>query len=77
MKKCNKCNQEKDLTCFNKRKDSKDGYRSECKSCLKNIHKEYYLNCSESILLNHKKYHSANRDKDLSDMKEYNKLHPR
>lgn len=33
MKKCTKCHQEKDFSEFPKRKDSPDGYRTNCKSC--------------------------------------------
>lgn len=35
MKKCITCNKEKPLNEFPKRKDSKDGYRNECKECVK------------------------------------------
>ena len=34
MKKCSKCEEEKELTEFNKRKDSKDGYSYHCKICI-------------------------------------------
>lgn len=34
-KTCNKCNIKKDISHFNKRKDSKDGYRNECIECKK------------------------------------------
>jgi len=33
MKTCTKCGIEKDLTEFNKRKSSKDGYRTQCRKC--------------------------------------------
>lgn len=36
MKVCNKCNQEKELICFGKNKQSKDGLNYLCKSCLQN-----------------------------------------
>ena len=32
---CSKCKEEKEVCEFGKRKDSKDGLRSECKSCGK------------------------------------------
>ena len=34
-KKCNKCNVVKDVSEFNKRKSSKDGFSNECRVCLK------------------------------------------
>ena len=36
---CSKCKEEKELCEFQKRKDSNDGLRSECKSCIKFYHK--------------------------------------
>lgn len=35
VKKCSKCGQEKDIGCFHKKTDSKDGYKHECKECTK------------------------------------------
>lgn len=37
MKKCRKCEQEKDITCFSKHKVTKDGHNNRCKDC-KNSH---------------------------------------
>jgi hypothetical protein len=34
MKKCSKCDEVKELDEFQRRKDSKDGYRNQCKSCI-------------------------------------------
>ena len=46
FKKCTKCEIEKEISEFNKRSNSKDGYRFECKSCQK-LHyennREYYI----------------------------------
>jgi ribosomal protein S18 acetylase RimI-like enzyme len=58
---CKTCNLEKEITCFTIRKDSKDGYRNQCKVCTtkqKNIDKikNYEKNGSteeEVIKLNH------------------------
>lgn len=62
MKICNECNQEKDFSEFLQRKDSKDGYRKNCKKCFyaKNEpkKKEYYLLNREKI-----KENSRNREK--------------
>jgi hypothetical protein len=56
MKKCNKCDIEKDLELFNKDKSSKDGHRSNCKECNKNDRlknkeksKDYRLKNKEKI----------------------------
>lgn len=43
MKKmCNKCEIEKDLNSFPKRKSSKDGHRNECFECKKIYYLSYY-----------------------------------
>lgn len=47
MKKCNKCNQFKKLDDFNKNKNNKDGFDYLCKTCRKEINKEYYKKVSE------------------------------
>lgn len=47
MKTCSKCNTSKIYTDFNKRSNSKDGYRYECKECQKlhyNKNSEHYKN---------------------------------
>jgi len=42
MKICTKCKEEKELINFSKRKDSKDGYKNQCKICFGIIKKKYY-----------------------------------
>ena len=37
MKVCTKCKIEKPLFLFGKRKDSKDGFRCDCKDCQKKV----------------------------------------
>jgi hypothetical protein len=49
MKKCSKCNIEKELNNFYKRKDSKDGYRKDCKKCKDKVVKKYSQNNKEKI----------------------------
>lgn len=41
-KRCSKCNQSKSLSEFYKRRDSPDGYRSECKTCTLTHMRQYY-----------------------------------
>lgn len=40
-KKCRICDEVKELTEFHKKKGSPDGYRNECKECVKDIQKKY------------------------------------
>ena len=65
MKQCSKCKQSKPLTEFSKDKNKTDGYKSECKSCVK----EYQQKNQDKIKEYNKEYKQKNQDK----IKEYNK----
>ena len=77
---CSKCGEEKPLTneYFNSRKDSKDGFRNDCKVCryistkeYKEIYnKEYWNNNKEKLSESNKEYHFQNRDILLKKMKQ-------
>jgi hypothetical protein len=64
---CIKCNIEQDLSNFQKRKNSKDGFRNSCKICVKkyqkNYQKEYYSKNNEVIKSNKKIYRSSSEYK--------------
>ena len=62
MKTCSKCKIEKELSDFYKKKSSKDGFRSECKSCTKKYDEEN----SERI-----KEYRKNRYEQIKDSKQY------
>jgi hypothetical protein len=77
---CSKCKEEKEVCEFGKRKDSKDGLRSECKSCakewrLKNrehllkYNKNWKNSNSEHVYHYHKKYKEENDE----ELKKYQK----
>jgi hypothetical protein len=57
MKKCTKCNVEKELTCFVKDKQKKDGLRSSCKTC--NDNSQYYIIKNKD---KYKKYYEDNKE---------------
>lgn len=38
---CSKCKEEKEVCEFGRRKDTKDGYRNECKTCIKVYHNSW------------------------------------
>lgn len=75
MKTCKKCNLEKDYTEFYKERKSKDGYRSNCKSCMllyqSSVNREYRRNiCKKSYNKNSdskKSYYQLNREKIKKD----------
>lgn len=72
MKTCTKCNIEKPLEEFNKRKQSKDGYNSHCRLCANNYTRKSYTEYNKNYsLLNkekkkeyNKKWVEENRDKN-------------
>lgn len=83
---CSKCGIEKPFDNFYKRKDSKDGYRNDCKDCknimFKNLyksnkdkinekHKEYNKNNKKEIKKYHEEYYQENKEKISKKIKEY------
>lgn len=69
MKKCNKCNQEKEYKFFYKKSSSKDGHNSICKDCRKKYNvqnkqqtQQYYKENKEKYKINSKKYYKNNKD---------------
>lgn len=62
MKRCGNCNIFKELTEFNKRNECKNGYKSMCRSCQKEQHKQYRITHNEKILIKQKKWNKENRD---------------
>tara|TARA_B110000967_G_scaffold95356_1_gene97974 strand:+ start:116 stop:781 length:666 start_codon:yes stop_codon:yes gene_type:complete len=63
MKKCIKCNIEKELTEFSKAKCNKDGLQSKCKTCFKKYLKEYRKSNKEKIKEQKKEYYQANNER--------------
>jgi len=70
MKKCNKCNKEKEFNDFYKKKIASDGYSNICVECRKEYNKEkkvdiqtYYLENKEQHQNNSKKYYQNNKEK--------------
>lgn len=68
---CNKCDNLKDIQDFEKRKSSKDGYRSECRLCRKDLKSQYYKSNKESIIEKNKEYYIINKEKIKQRNKEY------
>src|ERR1035437_1152483 len=65
MKRCSKCEIDKELSDFYKKKSSKDGYRSECKECSKK-----YSELNKERIIKYRKSH-YNEIKDTESYKEY------
>lgn len=60
LKKCSLCKFEKDINDFHKDKRRKDGHHSQCKTCIKERSKKYYL---------------KNREKEIEKSKAFNKIY--
>ena len=75
MKICIKCNIEKNFKEFSIRKDSKDGFRTECKECkssyLKNYCKINKEKLSENYRIRSKVYYENNKEKSSERGKVY------
>ena len=63
MKKCTKCGEFKDESFFNKRKQSKDGLRYDCRECQKVEKREYYRKNKDKTIAQQRVYRAENKDK--------------
>lgn len=70
-KKCSKCCELKKYSEFHKQKTRKDGYRSQCKSCVKSVSLKYYEDNNNKILENKKEYYFKNSEQIILKRKEY------
>lgn len=83
MKKCSKCNQEKEYNFFYKKTSSKDGYNNICKECRKEYNtlniiqtQQYYQENKEQYKINSKKYYENNKEKVNKASINFQKTHP-
>ena len=73
---CKKCNQEKDINCFNKDLSRKDGYTYRCKECTKlytdshKLERKLY-NLKPEVILRDKIYKEENNEKQLLQHKQH------
>ena len=63
MKKCTKCEKQKDFSCFSKNKKAKDGYNWWCKDYDGLNWSKYYGENKKKILEDTYKWKSENKDK--------------
>ena len=62
LKRCSKCENEKELSEFNVKTDTQK-YRKQCRCCIKLIKKEYQTNNKDKISLYNKHYFQHNKNK--------------
>lgn len=72
LKTCFSCGIEKPSEAFSRNKNSRDGFKSDCKTCIA----AYYQKNYEKIKLQHRKYYEANKEKTIKDSYAYRKLKP-
>jgi hypothetical protein len=82
MKTCNKCKLEKELSEFVKDNNKKDGLKTQCKTCTKQLREnnkeklnEYSKKYNELNKEKIKLYYEANKDKKREYAKKYGKLY--
>lgn len=75
LKKCSKCGVEHPRTIewFRGRKDSKDGFRGECRSCGKKKQREYYEENKDELSKYNERYYREHRCRILNNVKSYYK----
>lgn len=74
MKLCKECGIEKNLEDFYKRSDSPDGYRNDCKDCVKKRRKNYRQSNPDKIYEYNKQYQEDNVEKRKKWNKKYHSL---
>jgi len=69
---CSKCEELKEISCFGKKKSSRDGHMGVCKACTKVYQKEWHLKNEEDVKEKGKKYNEDHKDERNKYYKEYN-----
>lgn len=74
---CNKCKEEKELSEFNKTKNSKDGYQYKCRLCFSEYNKQRYLENPDIVKerANIWKKENPNRRKEIAKNHAHKKYH--
>lgn len=75
MKKCAVCGEVKPTSEFYPRKESKSGYRRECKTCSKQIHKKYREDNPGVVRKRRKDYNKKHPDVISAQQTRYRKTH--
>lgn len=76
MKECRVCGDVKPVTEFNKKSNSKDGYRTDCRNCSKKKDLEYAAKNREAAKLRAKKWHHENKKRANENSKRWRQENP-
>lgn len=71
MKICSRCNTKKEIDQFYKRKDSKDGFRADCKECCNERNRKYDELNKESIREYKKEFYKKNKSTIIERSKQW------
>lgn len=71
MKKCNRCLEEKESSCFHKNASAKDGLYSMCSVCSSKYRKGYYAKNKDEINRKSREYHHATPEYQKARNKRY------
>jgi len=75
-KKCRNCFKTKLVSEFRTRKISKDGYRNQCKECVRFKQKNYYIKNKENRKAKNKLWRLQNKNKLKKNMEKFNLMNP-
>lgn len=75
FKTCKKCGETKEITEFPRKKDSKDGYNSQCKACINARNKKYRDENIEKVHASRKRYYQKNIEKMRAEKRAYYQNH--
>jgi hypothetical protein len=73
---CRICSNQKNINDFEKRQDSKDGFRNECKTCRSIKHSKWRKENIEKVKAKNKRYVEKNKDKIKIYSAEWRKNNP-
>ncbi len=71
MRKCNKCNKEKELSEFNKNKNNKYGIAYTCKTCMYTLNKQWRKDNKDYNVARNKQWCKENKEKDAARKKSW------
>ena len=76
MKRCNKCQEEKQLEAFSKNKRTSDGLERRCRTCERARCKSTYIKRRDKALAKCKEYREANREYYEQKIREWREANP-
>jgi hypothetical protein len=76
FKTCNKCGTKLPLTEFAAHKGTRDGFNSQCKSCVREYSRQHYIKNREKKLQQNRSWYEANKEARNKQIAEYQRSRP-